>query len=427
MVSVGIRYTPVTGVAPTQSTSPWDDHYLASTLEQVREEFGMGSWSSSYWTFAEMFRTDLADHCGIEDNQWGEHRRDFLACVRPTVKGAVYVDGDGAAKFVSRYRCYDPHCPDCRDYDRDRQAHEYLDLIKKVVELHPGARKVWRFQFTLDQGNEARPFDDAGFQKHLLDGIHRIVRSSLGFSSRSNLPVIFAVHPVGDSDFYRDRWHVHCVVLPCEIVGGRLRWSSVDWMDVEALYTNWCSVVDAQVIPPQVSYVDLTKEGWQGLLFEKLRYDLRGFGKDLDKAVKATNKVCHFVAVHHPEGYRVVESEDLANRYLWVRKHNVVRTWGFLRCIDRYSEVLGFTREDLKPEAPSPDLIEVPAEVTLVRLWTLGPRGKPVFVKEEIYLYRCPIRSRVVALVRSKEVDLVEVDDHVKKLALGRSRRKVQA
>lgn len=391
-----------------------DDLGCFEALEDAEKIFNLGKWSSSVWAFKELFRETLAKMALIENDLFSDRKSHFFHCEKPVQAGKVGLrKSDGSPVYTKRMRCYDPVCPDCRDFDREKQAGELVRLTDLILRNHTGCSRVFRFQFTIPAEIESLPFSDKALQAKLLNGVQCVLRKAFGFSYRSNLAIFMNVHPVGDSDVMRDRWHVHVYVIPCEISEGRLTWSKVTWFDPKELQRMWSEVVGSHVIPPQISYVDVSKEGWKGRLYEKLRYDLRGFGADLEKSVIATNKGAHLVGVHCPEGIRVLHGMVISDRYLRIRKRNQVGSRGFLKCIDRYSEVLGFCRQDLelkKDLVDQDDIIEVDAEVNLYRKSGYTRKGGRFLHRDELYIYLCPVTGKVITLARSKMADMADYD-----------------
>ena len=242
-----------------------DDLGCFEALEDAEKIFNLGKWSSSVWAFKELFRETLAKMALIENDLFSDRKSHFFHCEKPVQAGKVGLrKSDGSPVYTKRMRCYDPVCPDCRDFDREKQAGELVRLTDLILRNHTGCSRVFRFQFTIPAEIESLPFSDKALQAKLLNGVQCVLRKAFGFSYRSNLAIFMNVHPVGDSDVMRDRWHVHVYVIPCEISEGRLTWSKVTWFDPKELQRMWSEVVGSHVIPPQISYVDVSKEGWKG-------------------------------------------------------------------------------------------------------------------------------------------------------------------
>jgi hypothetical protein len=409
---------------------------LRAELEERLKEMP-GEWTNSFWTFNGLFRREMTEILNIRDNPSTgiTHRKNYMDCVKPETEGTVYLKLDGGLQGKHRFRCWEKGCPDCRDYSRRRQAHAQAEVFERILRKHPGCKKIWRLQFTLPRELAERAIEDVSFESCLMDGVHDSLRRLFGCGPRSNMAISWEIHPCGETDYFADRWHLHVTVLPCEILKdkdtgvARLIWHNLESIDLKVLRSEWARIIgDESVNNPQVSYLasgsvnndwNENPELWRGKLGFSARYDMRGFGQDLEKAALRTNKLLRFVAFKISffnkykkklHSWQFIPMADVCKRYLRVREKNRVGVWGFLRCLKRWDHVLGLGLEE--KEMKQDPAYEVPARVVhLHREVYCDESGKVESVRDELWIWKCPVTGQTRQMLGSEMPDGDELEE----------------
>ena len=164
-------------------------------------------WFSDFWRAVEVFNKKVKEIFGIVDLKIRPRASNFDKCYRQKAKGRVIFDKDGEV-YHHRYPCNEPGCLNCSSRARKRLARKGVEYRKQVIEHYPeGFPGLLGLTFTLPKEVEAIPLEIPWIEQRLLDAQHKIAREIFGLNTRVNLGMNMAVHPVADSDLFRDRWH----------------------------------------------------------------------------------------------------------------------------------------------------------------------------------------------------------------------------
>lgn len=369
-------------------------------------------------------------------------RYNFKSCYRRRTRGRTYTRKDNPAiVHRQRMRCDEPACLDCKDARRRARATDWLQTWKAIVKTHPnGFTGTFHLVFTLPETIEHIPLKDRKIEKQLVDAACRIQKRLFGLKTRHNLAIIPSVHPVGDKDVLHDRWHLHTDTLPAVIDPKTRQFHWVepvhtapghrqsDWkVDLDWLRREWIAEVrrifpdlDQDPINPQVEFVPFNmprlperlkksdSDWWDrrwAKVAHKLRYSLRGLGRDIENAILYSGlleseqsvfvlKAEHSGLIH----WYLVPASDLVKRLLWVRKKAITRARGFLRRLAHYEDVLQIEAQEEQEPDPN-DYHATSASVHLVREKRYDEkRGKVVWLREDIYEWTCPITGKQLSV-----------------------------
>ncbi len=412
--------------------SDWSNDHKRSILDSALAEWFSGvKWSTSIWPFLAMYKEQALEILKIQDTEYNPYRvYQFRSCYWKDTNGFIHTNVENPEdRYRQRFRCGESACLDCRDSDRKILALEWVERWKQIVEQQPGCPGAIEMGFTLPEEFEALPLESPDLEKKYLDGIHSIIREVFGVSSRSNLLCHLSVHPVGDRDLFRDRFHVHADILPCEIVKDKrtkektFRWlepvhvtskhNSVDWqIDLDWLRKRYnqlleelFGVTDSHAIQPQVSWVPYSEKSWRykkcrdrkdqvfwGIVAHKLKYAMRGFGRDIENAVLRSDQGVGLCVLKSKRGeqihWTITPVGGVVQRFKWIRDHNKVRTRGFGQCLQKYEDVLHLEAS----EDEMPETIKTDAKVEIIRQKTWDRESKKVkWIRDEIYKWTCPI------------------------------------
>ncbi len=395
------------------------DHKRIVLESCLNENFPGVDWSADPWHFIEVFKDSAREVFKIRNSFFDTYRVfNFRRCYRKKTVGEVLTSVQAPhTRYRRRKRCQEPGCLDCWDTARLRLAGEKVRVLKKVLEANPGGPGILEIGPTLPESVEHLPLQDKGIEKRLLDGLHEIVRDLFGVTARSNILAYVSVHPVGDRDLFRDRWHPHLHVLPGHVAKDRktgerrFEWlyprftapghKESDWkIDLVWLRERWNGVlrsvfgnVVGTAIYPEIGFVSNSDDA---LIYRKIKYAVRGWGKDFEqaalrtagggrdffimKAERETDKRIHWT---------VCPAEACAERWKWVKKHNRVITWGFGQALKKYMDVFGLVDA---PRSEPPKVVRTNAEVEIICEKTYDPQKKRVvWIRDEIYTWTCPI------------------------------------
>lgn len=413
----------------------------------LKRSFPGISWSNNPWDFMAVYQELAINEFNIVNSNYNLFRnQDFLDCYsRKGATGKIYIEkGNSEKRYRERFHCGEPGCLLCGKKSRKRLSLEWIEDYKQIIEKNPGCPGFSSFVFTTQKEYEGVPLKDQKKEKIIIDGIQKTLRKAFGLKSKSNLIMNISIHPIGDSDLFRDRWHVHVVVLPAEITKDKktgkhiFKWVSPvhvadnhtekDWkLDLSWLRDEYNKILlDAfgvtsftqKAIPPQVEFIPYNKNAkyWKGQLkgrkFEgvfwskvthKFEYDMRSFARDLENSVVLTDKVNkNFIL--KSEGTKeediscwlFADGETLVQRYKWIKKHNKVRARGWGQCKKKYTDLLGLKEDD---PGEKPDCIVCNAKIEMINRRVFNPKiGKVVWEREEIYHFKCPISKRDISI-----------------------------
>ena len=227
-----IDYSGISGVLGTgyKSVKFLDSSYLIRSRagnqkeksealkRELKRKFPDHDFTDDYWNFIAAFKDAAISEFKIRNNENRQLRRwNYNNCHWVKTKGEVHVTVDGGV-YHDKMSCGEPGCILCAEKKRKRLGQEHLEILKGIIDKHPKIPGLLKINFTLPASIEGKPLYD-GNQGILLKSIQAIVRKLFGrkLRNRSNIALWMHVHPVGSSDYFRDRWHVHVDILPCEI------------------------------------------------------------------------------------------------------------------------------------------------------------------------------------------------------------------
>lgn len=414
------------------------DHRRIVLESCLNENFPGVDWSADPWHFIEVFKDSAREVFKIRNSSFDPYRVfNFRRCYRKKTVGEVLTSVQAPhTRYRRRKRCQEPGCLDCWDTARLRLAGEKVKILKKVMEANPGGPGILEIGPTLPENVEHLPLQDKAIEKKLLDGLHEIVRDLFGVTARSNILAYVSVHPVGDRDVFRDRWHPHIQVLPGHVTKDlgtgkrRFEWleprftapghKKSDWrIDLVWLRERWNRVLSSvfgdgvgTAICPEISFVSNSDDApiyrrkpkekgriFWGRVANKIKYSMRGWGKDFEeaalrtagggrdffilKAERETDKRLHWT---------VCPADACVERWKWVKKHNRIITWGFGQALKKYGDVLGLVDE---PESAPPEVVSVLADVELIREKRFDrDSGRVKWIRDEIYTWVCPFTGQ---------------------------------
>jgi hypothetical protein len=409
-------------------TGGWGDDY-ENKLQQEAKRGHLnrilrnhpGDWDHDSWDFIELWKKRAGDVFNLTSYESNLYRKQtYDQCYAMWSEGVVEILDDGSARGRKSIVCGEPACLYCDQKKRGRLASEWIEIIQRVVSFNPGFPGLLSLVFTLPEEIEADPLQDPKKEAALIRAVQSTVRWIFGRSTRSNIFMRISIHPVGDRDLYRDRWHVHVNVIPGEVSKGQFFWLSPRWpwgaLDYREIGREWNRHLqeiydrDLDAINPEVRFLpfpqdstDDQKKFW-GRFSHRFRYDMRSFAGDIEKAVMRTDfkqeKI--ILKAENAEGiyWRKVDPLDLIQRFQFIRSWNrqEVRGWG--RCLKKYEMILfGEPYRSPAEEAEAEGMPEEPAVVALVeadcemvigRYWDAAEK-KVKFVRSVIFHYTDPV------------------------------------
>lgn len=400
-------------------------------MSVLRDVLPGAEWSSKPWDFVKWYKLVAPEVFEIRDSSFDPYRLfNFTWCYGPKVFGKTYTNKENLEDvYRHRIHCCEPGCLDCRDRERRRLAGEKLDALKSIIQNNPGCPGVLEVVFTLPESVEHLGNDPKTVQR-LMEEEQKILKKLFGVSQKSNLGMIIENHPVGDRDLLRDRCHQHLQCLPGHVVKEpktgvlRFEWlepvkvsarhTKVDWsVDLPWLRGEWKAALERVFevsfegeVDLRVAWVPYNPEGWIykkkpeeweriffGVLAHKLKYGMRGWGKDVEKSVLRTDKLTGTMVLKAQRGedvqWEIMPAITLVERFKWIKEHNRVSCRGFLQCLDKYKDVLGLVEETFEA---MPDCLPADAEVEIIREKKWDRKEKKVkWVRDEVYRWVCPI------------------------------------
>lgn len=353
---------------------------------ELRERFPDASWRSlsegGFWRWASQLREAVGEAGGIENSDFNPYREhNFAACLSHKNQAATLITYQDGEQRVATLHCGERLCPECSDRHADRVAQEIFEFVQSVATAQKIGR-FWRIVITLPRFVEARIPRGSEERKRLMEGLKRWLRKTFRLKTRDGLTAYANVHAVGDSDLFRTRYHIHLGVLPVavrraqrsggtpEVIHCDRDFSKADLAEMRvSLHALFEEVFPGQTTPDEMNlrlaYTRLDEDSrgrpaqW-GRLRHGMRYDLRGFGKDLLKVPIFHDSVGRAVVVPSGDSYRVCSIAEVAERWRFIRGERDLRTWGVLDQRARYAELFGVQIES----DPEPEILqEEPAQV----------------------------------------------------------------
>ncbi|MGE0085389.1 MAG: hypothetical protein AB7S75_13325 [Desulfococcaceae bacterium] len=313
--------------------------------------------------------------------------KNFDYCHYNKRKGKAFISKKDNGKIVYPYipRCSEKGCLRCDSYERDKVLREWIDFIENITYYHksdfPG---IYTGVFDLPSEIESVPLYDRSVAEKLIRGIQDIYRRAFGCkydkAGVGNIGFLAFEHPCGDSDLFRDRWHLHVDVIPAvisekdwkkySVKGGLVRWLSLSddakrkdrdvlgHIDPAWLLGQWVELL-SEVFPgrdfsglrksPQWGFIPNNKDVMKRVN-HRLLYDGRRFSEDVRRCVVRTGCQEHIFVVRcscgwnrdsgRPEYYfwRIVKAEDFVVRYAFLRDSCRMHTRGWCRQRSRYQK-----------------------------------------------------------------------------------------
>ena len=352
------------GLPPTLPSSPFwpwyprPDERRSLVRSWVRHSDFLGDWedySSSPWLWRQRFTEAVADLVGLEDTEYALKRTNFERCNKK-ISTAQLVHFDNGDKEVKIYRCGNKYCLDCVDRKRKKEAMQIRRIAQALVRFGV-INKAWRIVVTFPDRIAAKACSDRELQKVLFEVVRKALNKIFTGKVKSRIGIAPWAHLVGDTDMFRDRFHLHLFVLPCYLdgdkwvncdVGEKLNVSELRNLINKMLAKKGVLQGDEQVINPQVRWVSDEK-----ILAGKinLNYDSRGFGKSFIQSVKYYNKDKNIMLIGKSKkvnvgrkkeiqfGVKAVTVEQFAERWVWLRDNTPrLQYWGWLNSWEKLVE-----------------------------------------------------------------------------------------
>lgn len=351
---------------------------------QARNDF-----ENSYFAFQKIFLPAVADFAGIENTNFQPFRRDnILSCYKAFQYGQVeslaFPNSDPVQKVLKK-NCGNKYCPWCGSRRRKRLAAEYMAVVDDCVELH-GLKKTWSLVFTLPENRERMLHEDAVKMRPV---IAKIVRKAFGCKTRDNIGMAITIHPVGSSDIMRPRVHFHVLVIPLVFDKSGVSSSrDVFILSPSALQSAWKEALGGvdEVIPPEVSFFQVSTATGSAQFAKRLEYDFRSFSIDFDNAVLLSSRFAGDVILKCSRSgsifWRCLPIEDIASQWCRAVDLNRVQPYGWLQKVEKYRELGAFP--PLPVADPGVVVASVPCVIQFVRekIWDIKKK-KMVWVRVE--------------------------------------------
>jgi len=351
-------------------------------LGMTREVVGLKGvkWEAlgekGFWRWRAALRREIQKTDKIEDNNFKDRERYFLSCGSWRSMGGHILYIDGSERLYS-YSCSERGCPGCNDRDKKRTAQKLFNKIKAAAKTL-GIKRFWGIEITLPPEFENLPTTGSDLRKELIDSIQRYLRKLFGLKTRDGLFSYCSVHAVGNENLFRDRFHFHCGVLPIakRTVKGTTELIHCDFSTFKADLDKARALLAAHLEQVLPTY-DKTKTNIylapfllkdtkknMGKLMHHLKYDLRGFGKDIERAPICFNLDRELAVIKQGDsGYGVFTFRQIAERWKWIREQRGrLTTWGLLNRWNSNLELMGIEFV----EDPEPEIVEE-KEITIIR------------------------------------------------------------
>jgi hypothetical protein len=357
-----------------------------------------GAWSGSYWDIYRTYQMGAIEAWAIPTDTGGDYSAwNFLACHWNSKRGEVVIDAAGN-RYHTEQRCGRPACWHCDDVARTKTARTNIEAWTSTIERNPGAAGTLHIVWTLPAGIEAAPLASRADALAVKGAIDRIIKRIFGRQTvrgrRSNLAYNLAVHPVGDRDIGRGRWHAHTDILPCEFIktegdpqlfwlAPRPSWTAArhtaeKWrLDLARIRGAWAEELQAifpfadlsSLANPQVRFISVADPKFEAKLRHTLDYNYRSFSRDMEKAtLRANHRGRIIITKGRAKGWqfwRHWTAAELAERFRWIKSQNRIQSKGWLHQRKKYKELgfLSYQDEEI-PDQPAVDLRPVQAEIS---------------------------------------------------------------
>lgn len=355
--------------SPEMKERPWAKR---DWVRAELREFGLkgADWQTlapdNYWLWRSFFRQTAMKLEGIENNHHDSFAEfNFLTCGGAKSFGWEIQYKENGSR-LSSFSCGKTSCPGCNDKDKERTARRFFNKLLAAATAQ-GIKRFWAFVFTFPEAIEAQFPKGSKERKALLCELKKFERKLFGLKTEDGLFAYANIHAVGDTNLMRDRFHVHSGVLPiairrvnkkpqvikCDIQG------KIDVDAARELLADHLEQVfpeiDRSLVQFNARYFRLESKRSVAQLAHRLKYDLRGFGKDVENAPIFFD-VNHGLVVLDggKDDYGIYTVRQVALRWKWIRSQRDLRTWGLLNQWNKYAELLGVEyKEDSEPEIQS--------------------------------------------------------------------------
>jgi hypothetical protein len=225
----------------------------------------------------------------------------------------------------------------------------------------------------------------------------------------------------------KNRWHVHCLVLPGEVYKDKktgekkFHWlkpadsDSRFMINVDLFKASWADHLKkifgyegpCNVHTQFIKYEADKTDAFYSRLMHTIKYNYRSFATDLEDAVVGYENLTGMVFIKQKIGKRVqiyvCHISDYVKRFKWIKENNEVRARGLATSLQKNAEVLGIELDDEKTE--DEDMLEVEARVEIIRDRVFDHvKKRYVTVKDEIYHFTDPFTGQPRA-VRKSDLD----------------------
>lgn len=398
----------------------WNQEAKRGHLNRILRDYP-GQWDLDSWDFIELWKKRAGEVFNLNSYDGKLWREEIYAqCYKEFSEGYVEILDDGSARGRKSFVCNEPACLYCDQKKRGRLASEWIEIIQRVVSYNPGFPGMLSLVFTLPEDIEADPLTDSKKESALTRAVQDTVRWIFDRKTRSNIFMRISIHPVGDRDLYRDRWHVHVNIIPAEVHKGQFFWLSPRWpwgaLDYREIGQKWNRHLqeifereDLDAINPECCFIPYPQDSeheqkkFWGRFAHRFRYDMRSFAGDIEKAVLRTEFDQEKIILkgENADGiyWRMVDPVDLISRYQFIRTNNrqEVRGWG--RALKKYEMILfgepykletEESSEEADPEQPAVvAVVDAECEMVLGRYWDATAK-KVKFVRAVIFHYTDP-------------------------------------
>jgi hypothetical protein len=357
---------------------PDDDRpdYIRSAVRSfLREHHHVWeNFSNSYWPLREKLTQDISIIAGIEDDDFSLKETWFTMCNKYKTWGFKVKDANNK-EYITQKKCGNKYCLGCADSKRNKVSGHVFDFIKQNKK---DIKYVYDIVFTLPDALAGACCVDREQRKTVDSAIHKTLCKYFTSKTRSNLGVVPSRHFIGDSNIWKNRYHVHCSVLACTMEDGKISNVHQGRVDIEAIKNLFMKFLDKKgidaekIINPQVKFYDLCSDKMKwGRLRHNLNYNLRGFGNDIMKTA-IFHDLKNDIVITKTKEYRteedgsgmvisgvfVCKSIDLSRRWVEIRNMQpALRMWGFL---DKYKSLMEVDdiQEPIEVERVVPVLIK---------------------------------------------------------------------
>lgn len=338
--------------------------------------------------FSRDVKTVLVEKCGIKDTDFDPFKvKNFHACGDYITLGSEieYVDDD---KRLTARRCSHSKCPYCNDKEAQYDNNSFFDVVEAIAKKGVIDR-VRRFVISLEPEYAQLLLSNSEYRKQFLKSAQKEFRRFFGLRVADGLFMRYMIHPVGDHDYMKARFHMHVMVLPVATVkmDGEKKIISCD-LPEEKINTDELKALAYRIIKPVfkrarkkqmnifhsfIPVAEYTNENgakrtprW-GALRHACNYDFRGFGrKDMLRALVRYSPETGLAVLKKGErDYKVVSILDIADQFLWIKAQKQKHSWGGLFKIKESMELLNY--EQIVIDEP-----EVRAETTILIRHELG-------------------------------------------------------